>query len=201
MARLQVFDPAMCCSTGVCGPQVDPQLPRFAADLEWLRSQGVEVERYNLAQQPRVFVETEVVKQTLKAEGEKCLPLVLVDGDIVSRGSYPSREELAALSGVEIIADGSLYTHGVEELVAIAAAIGANCEPCFMFHFEEARKAGVTRDDIALAVATARKVKEAAAQVILKLAGKHLAAEREVPLLKIAPCCPGGSDGTTQKCC
>jgi len=131
MTRLQVFDPAMCCSTGVCGPQVDPQLPRFAADLEWLRSQRVEVERYNLAHQPRGFVETETVKQTLKAEGEKCLPLVLVDGEIVSRGSYPSREELAALSGVELVADGSLYTHGVEELVAIAAAIGANCEPCF----------------------------------------------------------------------
>ena len=92
-------------------------------------------------------------------------------------------------------AEGSLYTHAVEELVAIAAAIGANCEPCFKYHFQEARKAGVTRDDIALAVATARKVKEAAAQVILKLAGKHLAAEREVQLLKIAPCCPGGSEG------
>lgn len=56
MTRLQVFDPAMCCSTGVCGPHVDPQLPRFSADLEWLGTQGVEVERYNLAQQPRVFV-------------------------------------------------------------------------------------------------------------------------------------------------
>ncbi len=201
MTRLQVFEPPMCCSTGVCGPQVDPQLPRFAADLEWLRTQGVEVQRYNLAQQPNVFVETETVKQTLKAEGQKCLPLVLLDGEIVSRGGYPSRDELAALSGVGFIPDGSLYTHGVEELVAIAAAIGANCESCFKYHFQEARKAGVTRDDIALAVATARKVKEAAAQVILKLAGKHLAAEHEVPLLQIVPCCPGGPEGATQKCC
>ena len=31
MTHLQVFDPPMCCSTGVCGPQVDPELPRFAA--------------------------------------------------------------------------------------------------------------------------------------------------------------------------
>ena len=201
MTRLQVFDPPMCCSTGVCGPQVDPQLPRFAADLEWLRTQGVEVERYNLAQQAEAFVDNKTVKQTLIAEGEKCLPLVLLDGEIVSRGGYPSRDELAALAGVEFMAEGSLYTHAIEELVAIAAAIGANCEPCFKYHFQEARKAGVTRGDLALAVATARKVKEAAAQEILKLAGKHLAAEREVQLLKIAPCCPGGSEGTTQKCC
>ena len=201
MGRLQVFDPAMCCSTGVCGPQVDPQLPRFAADLEWLRTQGIEVERYNLAQQAKAFVDNATVKQTLVAEGEKCLPLVLLDGEMISRGGYPARDELAALAGVEFMAEGSLYTHAIEELVAIAAAIGANCEPCFKYHFQEASKAGVTRDDIALAVATARKVKEAAAQAILKLAGKHLAAEREVQLLKIAPCCPGGPEGATQKCC
>ena len=63
----------MCCSTGVCGPHVDPQLPRFAADLEWLRNQGLEVARYNLAQQPRVFVETETVKQT-SAQDRPLLP-------------------------------------------------------------------------------------------------------------------------------
>ncbi len=200
MTRLQVFDPAMCCSTGVCGPQVDPQLPRFAADLEWLRTQGVEVERYNLAQQPKAFVDNAAVKQTLVAEGEKCLPLILLDGEIISRREYPSRDELAALAGVDFTTEGSLYTRAVEELVAIGAAIGANCEPCFKYHLQEAQKAGVARDDIALAVATARKVKEAAAQAILKLAGKHLAAEREVQLLKIAPCCPGGTEGATQKC-
>ncbi len=48
---LQVFDPAMCCSSGVCGPAVDPQLPRFAADLEWLASKGVAVERQHTLQE------------------------------------------------------------------------------------------------------------------------------------------------------
>jgi len=50
--KIQIFDPPMCCSTGVCGPAVDPELVRFAADLDWLKRQGVEVERYNLSQQP-----------------------------------------------------------------------------------------------------------------------------------------------------
>ena len=48
MTRLQVFDGPMCCSTGVCGPTVDPRLAQVAADLEWLKTQGVQVERFNL---------------------------------------------------------------------------------------------------------------------------------------------------------
>jgi len=62
---LQVFDPAMCCSTGACGPEVDPKLVQFAADLDWLKSQGVIVQRHNLSQNPAVFVENEAVKATL----------------------------------------------------------------------------------------------------------------------------------------
>ena len=101
MPKLQVFDPAMCCSTGVCGPSVDPALPRFAADLEWLKSKGIEVERYNLAQEVAAFTSKLVVKQTLNSKGSKCLPLLLVDGTIVSEGAYPGREELAKLTRVK----------------------------------------------------------------------------------------------------
>jgi arsenite methyltransferase len=43
--HIQVYDPAMCCSTGVCGPDVDPALVRFAADVKWLQERGVPVER------------------------------------------------------------------------------------------------------------------------------------------------------------
>jgi len=101
MPKLQVFDPAMCCSSGVCGPSVDPALPRFAADLEWLKSKGLEVERYNLAQEVAAFTSNLVVKQTLNSKGSKCLPLVLLDGTIVSEATYPTREELAKLAHVE----------------------------------------------------------------------------------------------------
>ncbi len=101
MPKLQVFDPAMCCSTGVCGPSVDPALPRFAADLEWIKSKGIEVERYNLAQEVAAFTSNPVVKQTLNSKGSKCLPLLLLDGTIVSEGAYPAREELAKLTRVK----------------------------------------------------------------------------------------------------
>ncbi len=101
MLKLQVFDPAMCCSTGVCGPSVDPALPRFAADLEWLKSKKVAVERYNLAQEVGAFTGNAVVKSTLNREGTKCLPLLLADGVIVAQGAYPTREELARIAGVK----------------------------------------------------------------------------------------------------
>ena len=134
------------------------------------------------------------------SEGEKCLPLVLVDGEIVSRGVYPQREELAALAGADFLATDGSYSRVVEELVAIGAAIGANCEPCFKHHFRAAREAGATRDEIARAVATAREVKQAATKAMLNVAGAYLAADRDTELLQIAACCPGGSD-QAESCC
>jgi len=101
MIKVQVFDPAMCCSTGVCGPSVDPVLPRFAADLEWLKSKGAQVERYNLAQEVGAFTSNSIVKTTLNSQGTKCLPLVLVDGVIVSEAIYPTRKMLAGFVRVD----------------------------------------------------------------------------------------------------
>ncbi len=98
---LRVFDPAMCCSTGVCGPSVDPELARFAADLDWLKSQGVSVERYNLSSEPGAFAEHAAVKQALE-RGTDVLPLILVGDRVAVEGSYPSRETLAALAGVVV---------------------------------------------------------------------------------------------------
>jgi arsenate reductase len=98
--RLQVYDPAMCCSTGVCGPEVDSALVRFAADLKWLQEQGVTVERFNLAHCPMAFVENEQIKQALTDKGEAALPMLLTNGQVSSVGRYPDRSELAAWVGL-----------------------------------------------------------------------------------------------------
>mgnify|MGYP000978873085 CR=1 FL=1 len=98
---LRVFDPAMCCSTGVCGPSVDPDLARFAADVDWLAKQGVHVERFNLSAQPAAFATTPAVKEAL-GRGTDVLPILMIEDRIVSEGTYPSRETLAALAGVVI---------------------------------------------------------------------------------------------------
>lgn len=112
MVTIRVFDPAMCCSTGICGPSVDPKLARFAADLDWLKSQGVSVERFNLAQQPAAFAEDAAVKSALETKGEAGLPLVKVNGEVKSSGAYPSRDELAAWVGVGA-PKPSLFTEAV----------------------------------------------------------------------------------------
>ena len=94
--QLQVFDPPMCCSTGACGPEPDPQLAQFSADLKWAEGLGVPVERFSLSREPEAFVRTPAVADAFRRLSVAALPLVLVDGQIVSEGAYPSRAALAA---------------------------------------------------------------------------------------------------------
>ena len=200
MIQVEVFDPPMCCSSGVCGPSVDPVLPRFAADLEWLKTQGVTVERYNLSQQPGAFVGNPVVKATLSKEGNDCLPLILVDGQIASEGSYPDRDALAGIAGAVAKNETELYTDLVAEFVAIGAAIAANCDACFKFHFDKARKLGIPLQDIKSAIATAKSVKEAASNSIIELSDRLTAtgpSSRQPLALKVQSCC--GTQGTDQR--
>ncbi len=117
MKTIQVYDKPMCCSTGICGPAVDPVLPRFAADLDWVKSQGHQVERFNLSQQPMEFVQNPLVQQTLEKEGADCLPLIIVNGHIVSRRGYPSREMLTMWLG----------TGAAPELLPVVPADGGCC--------------------------------------------------------------------------
>jgi len=100
MSTIQIFDPALCCSTGVCGVDVDQQLVSFAADIDWLKQQGVSIERFNLAQQPQIFAKNVAIRQLLESVGETALPAILVDGQIKQSGCYPSRDQLAAWAGI-----------------------------------------------------------------------------------------------------
>ncbi len=93
---LQVFDPPMCCSTGLCGPEVDPKLVQFAANLNWLKTEGVIVQRHNLSQDPAAFV-NKLVQAALTEKGEAALPVILVNGKVAATGHYPERKELAAV--------------------------------------------------------------------------------------------------------
>lgn len=102
MKKIEVYDPAMCCSTGVCGTDVDSKLVQFASDLSWLKEQGAAVERFNLSQQLAAFASNESVRATLAAQGTECLPLILADGEIVMKGLYPTREQLALLAGAKL---------------------------------------------------------------------------------------------------
>ena len=103
MKKIEVFDPALCCSSGVCGTEVDQALVTFSADVDWAKQQGGAITRYNLAQQPMAFVENKAVHAFLERSGEKGLPLVLVDGEIALAGRYPSRDELVRWSDMPVV--------------------------------------------------------------------------------------------------
>lgn len=99
---IEVYDPAMCCPTGVCGPGVDPKLLQIARDLRWLQSRGVSVVRHGLAQEPGVFAANLRIAGLMAAFGDQALPATLVNGAVLAHGRYPTREELSnALAGTK----------------------------------------------------------------------------------------------------
>jgi hypothetical protein len=115
---IRVFEPALCCNTGVCGPDVDQALVTFTADLDHLRGLGVDIERHNLANDPGSFAAEPAVRDFLRVAGSAGLPLTLVDGVTVATGGYPSRERLLSLAG-----------RSDADAVAVAAAVSTQALP------------------------------------------------------------------------
>lgn len=93
---VEVYDPAMCCPTGVCGPGVDSALLQIARDLRWLQARGVVVTRRGLAQEPEAFASNPRVANAMADFGDAALPLTVVNGEVLVRGRYPTRDELAS---------------------------------------------------------------------------------------------------------
>ena len=110
--QVRVFEPALCCNTGVCDPDTDPvtgvnsddSLVVFTADLAFVKSQNVDIERHNMANDPMAFVTSATAKAFLEVAGSDGLPLTTVDGVTVMTGAYPSREQLLKFAGLEAAA-------------------------------------------------------------------------------------------------
>jgi len=110
MKKVEVFDPALCCSTGVCGPSPDQQLIAFASVAKALEDKA-DIQRYNLAQEPTAFSDNATVQKILQDDGTDALPVVLIDGKLAMKGVYPSQGQLEQLLGsntsaTECCADG-----------------------------------------------------------------------------------------------
>lgn len=100
MSKMEIFDPAMCCSTGVCGPSVNPELIRVSAVIQNLKKNGIDVKRHNLSSEPQAFMRNASISKELNAKGVKVLPITVVDGKIVKEAGYPTNREFAAFLGV-----------------------------------------------------------------------------------------------------
>lgn len=124
MPTIRVFEPALCCNTGVCGEDVDPALVTFTADLAALREAGADIERHNLANDPTAFAADPRVKAFLQVAGSAGLPLTLVDGVTVATGTYPSREQLLTYAGLNptVVAPA-----GATQITMVAAEDEGGC--------------------------------------------------------------------------
>lgn len=102
MKKIEIFDPAMCCSTGVCGPSIDSELMRMATVINSLKEKGIVINRHGLSSEPQDFITNQVISNILQKEGAEILPITLIDGEVAKTKEYPTNEELSMWLNVEI---------------------------------------------------------------------------------------------------
>jgi hypothetical protein len=103
MSKLEIFEPAMCCPTGLCGIDVDPELLRISTVTNTLEKSGIKIERFNLSNSPQEFIKNVAVTDFIRANGAEALPVTVLDGEIIIRGRYPKNEEFAQLLNIPSI--------------------------------------------------------------------------------------------------
>ncbi len=129
MPAIRVYEPALCCNTGVCGPDLDQNLVDFTADLTSLAERGADISRHNLANDPMAFAADETVRAFLEVAGSEGLPLTTVDGVTVMTGAYPSRAQLVRFAGMSdepVVVPAGVIDLGVAESESGCCG-GGNC--------------------------------------------------------------------------
>ncbi|MDR2833520.1 MAG: arsenite efflux transporter metallochaperone ArsD [Streptococcaceae bacterium] len=108
MKKLELFEEAMCCSTGVCGPSVDQTLLMITSAFEALEKvPSIEAVRYNLTSSPEAYVNNLAVLKAMQENGANALPITILDGEIVKTGAYPTLEEIGEYTGVVFVNQSS----------------------------------------------------------------------------------------------
>ena len=98
---VEIFDPPMCCSTGLCGPTIDQTLLTVNEMLMTLQAEGVGVERYQMTSHSQKFIQNPAVMQLVRAQQMAALPITLVRGEVIKVGAYPALTEIQThLNGV-----------------------------------------------------------------------------------------------------
>lgn len=91
--KIIIYDPPMCCASGVCGPNPDQTLIALQDTIAEVKKQGVEVERYLITQSPQEFKKNPEVIKLIQENQLKVLPITTFNGKIVKSGSYPTLVE------------------------------------------------------------------------------------------------------------
>lgn len=97
--QVEIFDPPLCCPTGLCGPTIDPVLLDVNEMVLKLKAQGVRVERYLMTAQPQAFMANPQVFQLIRERQLAALPITTVNGQVIKVGTYPTLDEVRAVLG------------------------------------------------------------------------------------------------------
>ena len=101
-AEVEIFDPPMCCPTGLCGPSLDQTLLDVSEMLLALKAANIAVERYQMASHSNIFIHNNEVMRLVRERQMEALPITLVHGEIIKVGAYPSLVEIrSALKGTD----------------------------------------------------------------------------------------------------
>lgn len=109
MTQIEIFEPALCCATGVCGPEPDDTLVRFGETVRRVEAElaeKVRLTRLLLNQQPMRFAQVPAVFAIIKTKGVGALPVVVVNGSVAQEGAYPTFEQIEGWSNNGGAADG-----------------------------------------------------------------------------------------------
>lgn len=98
--KMVIFEPAMCCSTGVCGPSVNSDLLQITTLASSLAKDGIIIERYNLTNNPQAFLDNKKINEIINKDGIDTLPVTMVDDEVVKTNQYPTTEEIKSLLGI-----------------------------------------------------------------------------------------------------
>jgi hypothetical protein len=91
---LEIFEPSLCCASGVCGPEPDKALIDLQNTIQILSKAGIDLKRYAINQVPLAFTSNPVVKKFITTEGPGKLPITLLNGQLIKKEGYPTLEEL-----------------------------------------------------------------------------------------------------------
>lgn len=100
MKTLKIYDPAMCCPTGVCGTSVDTKLVQLSNFLNSLDKNMFTVKRFGLSTNPQEYVTNSEVSKLLNEEGVESLPLIFLDDELLFKGDYPTVPQLSSKMGL-----------------------------------------------------------------------------------------------------
>ncbi|HDE7953483.1 MULTISPECIES: arsenite efflux transporter metallochaperone ArsD [Mammaliicoccus] len=106
MLNIEIYEEAMCCSTGVCGTEPDETLIKTNQINEYLKQNQIEVQRYNMNNNPNEFIKNKEVIRLIQEKGNEVLPITFIEGNIAKTGAYITQEEADEIITVNQMRNG-----------------------------------------------------------------------------------------------